>query len=1364
MAEYKRYQKLERYVNGQPTGEYRQGDLIDVKDYESQEDCEHNAQYRWADSGATICDGYALHKQEILQKSYDQGETWTDVSPRQTRLGEMLDQFSSECGATVLYSWRVYDTYCDGMIEYQRSYKIMSLDMGQTWTDVIPRVYKTEPVNYSQECMAETDPFTYEVTTTNTVYPTITVDTSFLSQYPLVIDWGDGQVTEYDFTIPEQVTETRVVDGVEVERLINYRKPKNQNMNCSVKYPYDFIESVFDRYSPYGTGDNDYYAWHTPYPHSGDADIQVLCFQIGRTFYTSGGFSYSELPGGDSSLFGSNIYYRTPEGSYYHFMEGPSRWHNWNPCEGGTPENPSWSEPPDDALVSRVALPNPIEQEEASLTIRDSTYTGSPSHTYMIPGTYTIKIWGLPKIIRGLSGDIDTFSITDWGYFVNKVLINLTIPLWKPSLTAFGDEFDAWLDRQVELGTMTEVWANTHKRDNKQPDEVSCCRQRYPIDRYGGGASDYIEYFYGGSNYIPVPERVYREQKMSIINNTQYPIEVNLANYEKLVGITDTNSEALKNIIKFDCQNTGIVALPSQLFRYTTSVAEVYFQNNTDIVGGIPSGFFDYATNLALSNFSGSSITSIPDRLYANTSQLKYDSTFKDCTSLTSIGTECLGTTNTNLNPVVLTTRTESQYDGEPMIRYTQNGSPRPTALDGVNCYENQHAAGLIDFPYGGENYFIGYDGDTTYAEPYNTVMPSHARALGGSWAHHWEAGGGNNTYIRTIYLTQNDLFSICVDTFKGCTALTSISNNIFLTGVGTTNGMFEGCTSLVSVPQSWVQKFTGYNTQEPNFSFTSTQGTVNSPLYTAKAFSAISMFRGCTSLTTVLNLDNLPTSLKYIDLNSMYIGCHSITQVNWSNSTLGSKMYFMYYTFAGCSGLQSVNIAFTINNAQHSFALCNNLTSATIYANKASWTFYRCPNLTTIGGQINIVADHTYAFSGVTSCPNGLITDCIFTRCTFAYCDSLTSIQGTKIGKYPFLTFMNCKNLDASNYASMYQLYPYTSSTQVIEPGYRWTMAFAGCNNTQNLLAKWGGPCIYDEQLRTVQCRSVPELEPSGEGEVFSKAELFELVGYVDQYKIIILEDYFTDNYAYASYIYGINNLYCIVSGLETDIQRDYLTSTQWDSEQEKPKSIGVLGLPNRGTDPYSIYYWYTDTPSGMVQVSAYNYTNSNIKYSTVFHWNAQAIQDKSKYSTLNIAMPKVLWRDFIINTNVRNESSSFTLNYFELLSEDYTTLMTNLLPVTNKSYLFQNLPPKFPTDASYYAGTTDARYMFSYKYWEYNQIPKLWEVTTISTANLENAFYRCKVSQATYDQIHADAYALRGPAIYNWNWSRFMGFIVQS
>lgn len=1358
MAEYKRYQKLERYVNGQPTGEYRQGDLIDVKEYESQEDCEHNAQYRWADSGETMCDGYALHKQEILQKSYDQGETWTDVSPRQTRLGEMLDQFSSQCGATILYSWRVYDTYCAGMIEYQRSYKIMSLDMGQTWTDVIPRVYKTEPVSYSQECMSETDPLTYEVTTTNTIYPTITIDSSFLKQYPLVIDWGDGQITEENFTIPEEMTKTRVVDGVEVQRLINYRKPKNQNMNCSDQYPYDFIESVFDRYSPYGTGDNDYHTWH-PYPHTKDSDIQVLCFQIARIHQVSGEHIwYSDLPGGDTDLLGSNIYYRTPEGSYYHFMEGPTVWWNWKPCTG-MPEPSYWAgNNYPDALVSRVALPNPIEQEEASLTIYDSTYS-SKSHKYMNPGTYTIKIWGLPKIIKGLSGDIDTFSITDWGYFVNKVLINLTIPLWKPSLAAFGDEFDAWLDKQVELGTMTEQQADG-QREKKYSDYVSCCRQRYSLDKYGGGA--YIESFSG----VPVPERVYREQKMSAINNAQYPSEVNLANYEKLVGLTDTNSETLKNITKFDCQNTGIVALPSQLFRYTTSVAEVYFQNNTDIVGGIPSGFFDYATNLALSNFSGSSITSIPDRLYANTSQLKYEGTFKDCTSLTSIGTECLGTTKTNLNPVVLTTRTESEYkSGGPSVEYTQNGKPRPTALDGVNCYENQHAAGLIDSPYSSrENYFFGYDGgDRTYAEPYNTVMPSHVRALGGSWPYQWD--NSNSTYIDTIYLTQNDLFSICVDTFKGCTALTSISNNIFLTGVGTTNGMFEGCTSLVSVPQSWVQKFTGYNTQEPNFSFTSTQGTVDYPLYTAKAFSAISMFRGCTSLTTVLDLDNLPTSLKYIDLNSMYIGCHSITQVNWSNSTLGSKMYFMSYTFAGCSGLQSVNIAFTINNAQHSFALCDSLSSATIYANKASWTFYRCPNLTTIGGQIFIVADHTYAFSGVTSCPNGLITDCIFTRGTFAYCDSLTSIQGTKIGKYPFLTFMNCKNLDASNYASMCEQYPYTSFTQVIEQGYRWTMAFAGCNNTQNLLAKWGGPCYYFEEFRTVQCRSVPELEPSGEGEVFNKAELLELAGYVDQYKITILEDYFTNNYAHAGHIYGINNMYCIVSGLETDIQEDYLTSTHWNSEQDRPVEFVVTGgWPLHADGPYSIYYWYTDTPSGMVSVSDYNYTNSNINYpkSYGFHWNAQALQDKSKYSTLSIGMPKVLWRDFIINTNVRNESASFTLNNFELLSEDYTTLMTNLLPVTNKSHLFRFLPPKFPTDASYYAGATDVRYMFGEKYWEYNQIPKLWEVTTISNANLRNAFDRCKVSQATYNQIHADAQASRGPAIYNQNWAQIMGFII--
>ena len=71
MSNYYKYEKYQKYINGVPADppEYQRGELIGIEEYDSIEDCQKAAIYRWVDNGTTVCSGYSLHTQEKRQKS-----------------------------------------------------------------------------------------------------------------------------------------------------------------------------------------------------------------------------------------------------------------------------------------------------------------------------------------------------------------------------------------------------------------------------------------------------------------------------------------------------------------------------------------------------------------------------------------------------------------------------------------------------------------------------------------------------------------------------------------------------------------------------------------------------------------------------------------------------------------------------------------------------------------------------------------------------------------------------------------------------------------------------------------------------------------------------------------------------------------------------------------------------------------------------------------------------------------------------------------------------------------------------------------------------------------------------------------------
>ena len=100
---YVRFYKWQQYVNGEPTGIFKKGELVDDTTYDSYSDCTNVAPLtRWIQTEMTMCDGYDLCYVDKEQISYDEGTSWSDTG--NTRPGNVIEYGSSQC---VSSDWRI---------------------------------------------------------------------------------------------------------------------------------------------------------------------------------------------------------------------------------------------------------------------------------------------------------------------------------------------------------------------------------------------------------------------------------------------------------------------------------------------------------------------------------------------------------------------------------------------------------------------------------------------------------------------------------------------------------------------------------------------------------------------------------------------------------------------------------------------------------------------------------------------------------------------------------------------------------------------------------------------------------------------------------------------------------------------------------------------------------------------------------------------------------------------------------------------------------------------------------------------------------------------------------------------------------
>ena len=92
-----------------------------------------------------MCSGTTKYYKQYKEVSTDSGQSWSRVVPEETRMGGVISYDSEDCGyVTPTYRWfaanPIDDYICDmdTHTKYYKEYYQISTDNGQTWTNVVP--------------------------------------------------------------------------------------------------------------------------------------------------------------------------------------------------------------------------------------------------------------------------------------------------------------------------------------------------------------------------------------------------------------------------------------------------------------------------------------------------------------------------------------------------------------------------------------------------------------------------------------------------------------------------------------------------------------------------------------------------------------------------------------------------------------------------------------------------------------------------------------------------------------------------------------------------------------------------------------------------------------------------------------------------------------------------------------------------------------------------------------------------------------------------------------------------------------------------------------------------------------------------
>lgn len=172
----------------------KRGNLIEA----NSTDCGYIApQYRWKDAATSdyMCSGTTKYRKQYYQVSTDGGTTWQNVSPEQTRRGSVIEYNSADCGYIApQYRWYTApntDYLCSGTTKYQKQYYQVSYNGGSTWQNVSPTQTRTGDVieTNSTDCGYIAPQYRWQKAA-STDYACVNYDKHYKEYYQVSYDGG----------------------------------------------------------------------------------------------------------------------------------------------------------------------------------------------------------------------------------------------------------------------------------------------------------------------------------------------------------------------------------------------------------------------------------------------------------------------------------------------------------------------------------------------------------------------------------------------------------------------------------------------------------------------------------------------------------------------------------------------------------------------------------------------------------------------------------------------------------------------------------------------------------------------------------------------------------------------------------------------------------------------------------------------------------------------------------------------------------------------------------------------------------------------------------------------------------------------
>ena len=376
--------------------------------------------------------------------------------------------------------------------------------------------------------------------------------------------------------------------------------------------------------------------------------------------------------------------------------------------------------------------------------------------------------------------------------------------------------------------------------------------------------------------------------------------------------------------------NTGL----GYLFDGYTNLASVTFGNNFDTTRTTGMSYMfrncTSLTSLDLSSFDTSKVTNMSYMFSGCTSLTSLNLSTFDTSKVTNMGYMFAG--NTGLTSITFGTGWSHPTATSNNMQYMFRNCSSLTTLNNLNYLNTSNVTNMTYMFYNCpsltnlnvSNFDTSKVTNMSYMFAGNTGLTSIT--FGEGWSH--PTAASNNMKAM----------------FQDCSSLITLTNLNYLDTSNVTNmgddysysGMFNGCSSLTSLD---VSTFDTSNVTSMRWMFQNCSNLTSITFGTgwshptAASNGMGSMFAGCTSLTTLNNLNNVDTS-NVTSMANMFQNCTSLTNLNLSNFDT-SNVSYMSQMFDGCSGLTGITFGTGWGHAtatslsmQYMFRNCTSLTS----------------------------------------------------------------------------------------------------------------------------------------------------------------------------------------------------------------------------------------------------------------------------------------------------------------------------------------------------------------------------------------------------------------------------------------------------